>query len=249
MWEVAYAAEGDAGVTRLEKELAVLTWYTKSDARWDIETTSPFFPLTWKREQVMRRIKDLGLSALLGEQVMLLVEAGEVRRLNQVRVDFEELMRAHRREVDVTFISATPLSADHLRLMHKSIQADYLQPEDNLIFVAQVDPSLQGGYKVVIKGQEHDMSWAKSIDQEKQAVRSRRLQAHDVTLSRSPRPLTLNLRQALTDLKADKEMKTDKDQGDVLGDLFPRSLAMVAAREKTLDAVRKQAASDIKAGL
>lgn len=204
-FEVAFEREGEAGVTRLEKELAVLSWAVGRESKWDIETTTPFFPLEWKRTQVTKRIQGLGLSPLLVDLVMRLVEAGEVRRLGQVRVDYEETMRAFRREVDVTLITGHPLSADQLALMQRSIQTDYLAPADNLIFTASVDPSVRGGYKVVIKGQEHDLTWNRAQDEARDHARARRLAALDVVQSRSPKAPSLGLTQAVADLQADKE--------------------------------------------
>jgi len=231
IWEEAFAAEGQEGVARLEKELAVLVWSVKGDSRWDVETTSPFFPLEWKREQVLRRIGALGLSSLLGDAVMRLIAAGEVRRLDQVRVDYEELMRAYRREVDVQLITAQPVSKERLALLQKAIQADYLSPADNLIFAAAVDPSLKGGYKVIIKGQEHDHSWASAIDTARVEERQRTLRRIDEAWQRLPRMPALGVEQAVQYLRQDKELP------GVFGkDLFARTLARLSEYEAQLQA-------------
>jgi len=232
MWEEAYAAEGEAGVTRLEKELAVLTWSVKGDTRWDVETTSPFFSLEWRREQVQRRVNALGLSPLLSEAVMRLVAAGEVRRLAQVRIDYEELMRAHRREVDVQLITAEPVGKDRLALLQKSIQADFLSPEDNLIFSANVDPSLEGGYKVVIKGQEHDFSWARDKQEAEVEFERPAALAIEKAFLHMPRMPAFGAEQAVS------ELRLDKDFPGVFGpDLFGRSLALIHAREAEIEAL------------
>lgn len=64
-FEEAYAREGDAGVVRLEKELAVLDWSVRDQTSWKVQTTSPFFDLEWKREQITKRLTAQGLSPLL----------------------------------------------------------------------------------------------------------------------------------------------------------------------------------------
>lgn len=95
-------------------------------------------------------------------------------------------MRAHRREVDVTLFTPTPLSPEQLQLMQKSIQADYLAPQDNLIFTATLDASIKGGYKLLIKGQEHDLTWNKALDETKSAHRHARHTKLDSLLVRPP---------------------------------------------------------------
>jgi len=231
-FEIAFEREGQAGVARLEKELAVLDWAVKKDPRWDIETTSPFFPLKWKQEQVTRRIRSLGLSPLLTDLVMLLVENGEARRLSQVRVDYEEIMRGYRREVDVTLVSGTPLSKEHLELLQKSIQADFLSPQDNLIFAASVDKSILGGYKIIIKGQEHDFTWNRDIEERKAAVKAKKAAEADQILRLIPKPLPYSPEEAVKELRNEKE--------GILGkDFFARVVADIEAREGAIVAAVK----------
>ncbi len=68
-FEEAFAREGAAGVVRLEKELAVLDWSTRDEVSWKVSTTSPFFDLQWKREQISKRLTGQGLSPLLADLV------------------------------------------------------------------------------------------------------------------------------------------------------------------------------------
>lgn len=162
---------------------------------------------------------------------MNLVESGDIRRLNQVRMDFEELMRAHRREVDVTLITGKPLSPAALAQMQKSIQADYLQPQDNLIFTASVDSSVKGGYKVIIKGQEHDLTWNHAIDEAESQVRVVHAARVETALRNTPRPPTLNLADAVKDIQNDKEV------GEAFGaSLFARTLAAFEKDRSALEA-------------
>jgi len=230
-FEEAMEREGDAGVTRLEKELGVLDWSVKGDSRWDIETTTPFFPISWKREQVTRRLGSLGLSPLLADLVMRLVETGDVRRLAQVRVDYEELMRTYRREVDVALVTGAPLSKEQLALMQRSIQADYLAPADNLIFAASVDPTIRGGYKLVIKGQERDLTWNRAQDEARQEQRIKRSAFLDDLQRRAPKPGPWQPLSSVHELRADKEAST------IFGkELFARVLAQAEAQGSAMAA-------------
>jgi len=223
-FEDAFAREGDAGVVRLEKELGVLDWSVRDQTSWRVQTGSPFFDLKWKREQITKRLTAQGLSPLLIDLVMDLVAQGEIRRLSQVRVDYDEIMRGYRREVDVTLTTAKSLSPERLALLKRSIQVDYLKPEDNLIFAHSVDESLSGGYKVFIKGQEHDHSWAAAVrDAEEQNARA--VNAARDKLSAAPRAVSLSGDEIAKASLADKE-----SLGWLAGDLFSRAELQEQAR-------------------
>jgi len=223
-FEDAFAREGDAGVVRLEKELAVLDWAVRDQTSWRVTTTSPFFDLKWKREQITKRLTAQGLSPLLVDLVMELVAQGEIRRLQQVRTDYDEIMRGYRREVDVTLTTSRPLSAERLALLKKSIQVDYLKPDDNLIFAHSVDDSLGGGYKVYIKGQEYDHSWADAI-RTAEEDNNRLVNAPRDKLAAAPRPANISADELVKGALAEKET-----QGWLPENLFARSEQLVKAR-------------------
>jgi len=222
-FEEAFAREGDAGVVRLERELGVLEWSVRGQPEWKAETTSPFFDLEWKRELVSKRLAAQGLSPLLTELVMDMVAKAEIRRLEQVRVDYDEIMRGYRREIDATLTTSTPLSPARLELFKRSVQNDYLTPDDKLIFAHVVDPSLGGGYKVHIKGLEHDHSWAKAVREADEAMQSLANGPREVYEKR-PRPAAVNLAEAVKTVLSDKDT-----QGWFSSDLFARVLAQEEA--------------------
>jgi len=240
-FEEAYAREGDAGVVRLEKELAVLDWSVRDQTAWKVQTTSPFFDLQWKREQIAKRLSAQGLSPLLIDLVMELVSQGEVRRLAQVRTDYDEIMRGYRREVDVTLATATPLSSERLELIKRSVQGDYLKPDDNLIFAHIVDDALVGGYKVFIKGQEFDHSWAAAIRAAEEQT-ARVVNVPRDALAKAPRAATLNLAEAVKSVVADKETP-----GWFSADLFARAQAQEAARVQKGEADRVKVLQAVRA--
>jgi len=216
-FEKAFEHEGSAGVLRLEKELGVLDWTFSQDPLWKVQTTSPLFDLKWKRELISKRLAAQGLSPLVVDFVMQLVEDGEVRRLSQIRVDYDEIMRAFRRQVDVILTTAQPLTPDRLELLKRSFQNDYLSPKDNIIFAHVVDESLGGGYKVKIKGQEYDHSWGAAVKQEQEAV-SKRGSAAVESVRAAPRQAFLNTGAVISAALADKDT-----QGWIPTNFFARS--------------------------
>ncbi len=156
--------------------------------------------------------------------IVELVTKGEVRRLSQVRVDYDEIMRGYRREVDVTLTTATPLSEERLTLLKRSVQNDYLKPEDNLIFAHSIDDSIVGGYKVYIKGQEHDLSWASAVRVQDESS-ARVLNLPRDALSKAPRGVSTSASDAVALAQAEKDV-----QGWLPNDLFARTIAAESAR-------------------
>jgi len=111
----------------------------------------------------------MGCSTFFIDIIYSLIEKQEIGRINQIRTDYEELMRAHRREVDVSLTTKSPLSEQELEFYKNSIKLDYLTPKDNVIFNHAVDPSIIEGYLVNISGVTHDYTWNKAIEEQEKS--------------------------------------------------------------------------------
>jgi len=169
---------------------------------------------------------------------MELVAQGEIRRLQQVRFDYDEIMRGYRREVDITLTTAASMSPEQVALFKRSIQNDYLKPDDNLIFSHVVDEGLLGGYKVQIRAQEIDQSWAAAVRDAEQAE-ARVQNAPSEQLAKAPRAIEFDIAEAVKTAVNDKET-----QGWLPSDLFARSEALrvsFKSREAPFDAAKELA--------
>jgi len=198
-FEQAYANGGDEGVKTFEKELNLLTWSVRGNRVWEVQTRSPLIPPEDTRMLVALRLialncdDDLFAKSILG----LAQNPSLIARLNQIRVDYEEIMRAYRREVDVTFTTKEAISPEHLEFFKKTIKLNFLQPEDNMIFNHSVDPSIKKGYTVTIGTNTFDITWDKAIALEQERVREERLKKEAALAAIRTRPFEFNLRQAL----------------------------------------------------
>jgi len=155
----AHAKGGPKTVSTFEKELNVLTWSVRGDTKWEVETQSPFFDLEHKQNAVRTKCKELGLSPFFAERIVELLRGEDVGRLEQIRTDYEEIMRAFRKERDVTLVTKQPLSPQEAEFYRKTIRASYLTPEDVMVFQHQVDETILAGMKVIIDKVEYDLTW------------------------------------------------------------------------------------------
>jgi len=178
---------GDVGVKTFESELNLLTWSVKKDSAWEL-TRSPLISLEKKNQIVTDRIKKLGCSDFFVSQILTLVKSENLFRLNQIRFDFEEIMRAFRREIDVTLITKSTLSAEDLEFYKRSIRSNYLSPQDNIIFKHQVDPSITKGYKIELSGQLLDYTWNRDQENQERKFKAKTARALSVAQQTYPEP-------------------------------------------------------------
>jgi len=162
----AYQRGGQKIAMGFEAELNILTWSVRGDSDWGILTTSPFFPVEEKEATVRKKCKELKLTQFFANRIVkLLNDSNDIARLEQLRTDYEEIMRFIRKERQVTLITGTDLSPQEIEMLKESIKNDYLRPDDIIVFSHQVDPSILGGMKVVVETSESNYAWNKgSVD-------------------------------------------------------------------------------------
>jgi len=199
-FEKAYEKGGDEGVKRFEKELDILTWTVRKDADWDVVTRSPLVEKKIRNQLVQERLKKLGCSQIFIDCILALIDRRVINRLDQVRVDYEEIMRAYRREVDVSLVTGKPIKTDELEFYKKSIKLNYLSPADNLIFYHTVDPNIKNGYIVKIGTNTYDFTWNKDIENENVLVLEERRKEEAALSSQFPRSVEIKFQEALQKL-------------------------------------------------
>jgi len=162
-FESVWKHSGEVGVKTFESEINLLSWSVRKDDEWEL-AQSPLIPLSQKNKIVTDRLKKLGCTDFFISQILILVETENLARLTQIRYDYEEIMRAYRREIDVALVTKTTLPEEVLQFYKRSIRLNFLSPQDNIIFTHRVDPTISKGYKIELAGQLFDYTWNK--DQE-----------------------------------------------------------------------------------
>jgi len=201
-FEQAYAHGGDEAVKIFEKELNLLTWNVRTNKIWEVQTRSPLIPpedakmLVALRLIAMNLDDDLFAKSILG----LAQDPSLISRLNQIRADYEEIMRAYRREIDVTFTTKEAIPPEHLEFYKKTIKLNFLQPEDNMIFNHSVNPSITKGYTVTVGTNTFEITWDKAIALEQERIRGERLTKEAKLNALAPKPFEFTIKQAMANI-------------------------------------------------
>jgi len=156
----SYKRGGERVATAFEVELNVLALSVRGDADWEGVTTSPLFTTDQKHQTIKEKCQSLKLSPFFTNRILTLLKNDyDVTRLEQIRADYEELMRSFRRERQVVLVTGKELSPEELEFMKQSVKMSYLSAGDAMVFSHQVDSSISGGLRLIIDGTSHDHAW------------------------------------------------------------------------------------------
>jgi len=156
----SYKRGGTRVAAAFEVELNVLTLSVRGDSDWDVVTTSPFFSFEQKEQAIRDKCKSLKLSPFFTNRIVSLLKTEpDITRLEQIRADYEELMRSFRRERQVVLVTGASLSPAELEFFKHSLKVNYLGSGDQMVFSHQVDPTITGGLRIVIDGNTYDHAW------------------------------------------------------------------------------------------
>jgi len=92
----------------------------------------------------------------------VLCENGRLNEITNVIKDFSTLMRAHRKEIEVTITSAEALDSEDLTMV-KDALTNFKQAGESFIISEKVDPALLGGVIVQLGDKYVDLSTIKRI--------------------------------------------------------------------------------------
>lgn len=160
LWESIYAAEGEVGVARADKELDVFVWSVRGKQLWKFLVRTPDVLIEKDRKiEVLRdHLQTMGCSPLFVEQMSQLFNEDNLALLEQIADDFHAINREHRREVDVVLFTPAAVDAATLDFYKATIALNYLKEGDNLIFSHHVDKNITAGYRVSVKDKVYDFS-------------------------------------------------------------------------------------------
>jgi len=159
----SYKRGGSRVAQAFELELNILTWSVREDSDWDIVTTSPFFDAAVREKHIREKCKALKLSSFFTNRLLTLLKNDvDITRLEQIRADYEELMRTFRRERPVVLVTGRELSPAEVDFFKHSLEVTYMTAGDHMVFSHQVDRSILGGIRVVVDGFTYDHAWTET---------------------------------------------------------------------------------------
>jgi len=173
LYETAYdEGGGEKGLQEIELQLNRFVWNNRANGKqqdeWEYIVLNPLYTPEMKLEKAREFLQSLKATPIFINFILKLLEKREDHLLNQIRIDFEEIMRAHRREIDVELITPSSLSPEDLEYYKKTIKLNYLKPNDKMIFSHSVDNSIWKGYVVKVKGIRYDFTWNKQYTTEEE---------------------------------------------------------------------------------
>lgn len=179
LWRNVFEAEGLEGLARTQKELDVFLWSIEGKKEWSslLYTPDLLVPREAKNAKLLAHLQAIGASPLFIQEITAIFNSPVVYRIDQIVQDFHAIVRAFKREVDVRLTTKAELDKAALQFYKNTISLNYLEPEDNMIFSHDVDPTILDGYRVVVKGTTHDLTTNKAIAAKK-AAEEAKYQAH-----------------------------------------------------------------------
>jgi len=167
--------ESDAGknipkmnkaLKRTQLELQVFSARIRGDESWVKFTSIPqqLIPEETRNNYFKSIIDSLGCSHQFYEYLLPYYKNGQISKLDQLTVDFVELHRAHKREIEITLYTEKALSPFDAEYYKNCLRLDFLDPEDNLTIFYEVDPTIRGGYRVKIEDKVHDFTHTNAIE-------------------------------------------------------------------------------------
>jgi len=174
LWRKVYDAEGLEGIQRVQKELEVFLYATKRKENATLWNTLLYTPdqlisRDHKNKAVLNLLNNIGASPLFIRAMLGIFNSKSVFRLEQLVEDYSAIVRAFKREVDVTIVTKAPMDQTTTEFLKATVALNFLEPEDNMIFNAEVDPKIIDGYRVIIKGKVHDFTNNKAIEAQRAA--------------------------------------------------------------------------------
>jgi F0F1-type ATP synthase delta subunit len=175
LFQQHYALGGLKAAERFGKELSVFVWSVEGKKSWSSLVNAPdqLLPRRIKHTHLEKHMFVLGMSPAFFKSMKALFDTKDIYRLNQILSDYETLVRAWKREVDVKLVTKAPLDVQTTEFLKNTVNLNFLEPEDIMIFSTEVDPTILDGYRVIIKGVVHDFTTNKAIEAEKAAVEAK----------------------------------------------------------------------------
>lgn len=128
-------------LTALEKDLANLSSFIKKNASAQRFLEDPTVSRAEKKSQVTNFLGKMPLASsakLFSNFLQLLAENGRMALLPRILTAFEDLLKAHRHQIDVTIVSASDLSPDYMKTLSQKIIDQFIPSSTVPVFKNQV---------------------------------------------------------------------------------------------------------------
>ena len=135
LYSAAMKSGGDSTLLSLEKDLKVISTYVMKTPSAQRFLEDPTMSRKDKKSAVASFVSKVALSEksdsssggnLLSNFMQVLAENGRLAMMPRVISAFEDLLKAHRHQIDIQLISASPLPTDYLKLVSDKIIKQFI---------------------------------------------------------------------------------------------------------------------------
>lgn len=146
----------------VESEVKSVQKLIHEDARFRDFVVNPTLKRRTKRDAIEAVAKKLSYSSISTNFFTTIADNGRMARLEGILRSFEQLMSAHRGEVQCEITTAKPLDTAAEKELNNALEA-FIKPGQKLHIKTKVDPSIIGGMVATVGDKYVDMSMATKI--------------------------------------------------------------------------------------
>jgi len=156
------AASQKSALDTVEKELVEVNKLMSSNDQFSSFLADPSISRAQKNGAIGAILKKGGFSELSTNLFAAMADNNRLAETSEVIDAFQQIMRAHRKEVKCTIVSAETLSDGSLKQIMGALQKN-VSGEKKLLVNTAVDKSILGGFIVELPDKRIDMSIASKI--------------------------------------------------------------------------------------
>lgn len=157
------AASKKKELEKVETDLRGLKELISKDTGVQSFFNSPQVSSDVKKRGLETIVKSKNFGGTVANLLTVLSENGRLKDTPKVIDSFEQIMSAHRGEVQGIITSAQPLEAKVRSQLEASIKKNFIKSGQKLILVSKVNPSIIGGLIVEVGDKTVDMSVASKL--------------------------------------------------------------------------------------
>jgi ATP synthase F1 delta subunit len=126
---------------------------------------NPLFKGAKRDELVGGILEKLEITNPLSQELLRwIIDTKQTGRLKKIVADFEKLAAFERKEVQAIVTTADPLTPEQVNKLTGALKTR-IEPDEKLVLVQRVDPSVLGGLKVMVDNKLLDLTVANRINQ------------------------------------------------------------------------------------
>ncbi|KCV70374.1 hypothetical protein H696_02708 [Fonticula alba] len=149
---------------KVEEDIKSLKSALSTDKHLSTFFASPLYSTKLKVEGAKDVASKLKVQPQTANLLTVMAENGRLSDMSKVIGAFEEIMAAHRNEVEVVITSAHELDAKVRAQIEAIVKKKFIQPKQTIRLVTEINPSILGGFVVRVGESSVDLSVSSQVN-------------------------------------------------------------------------------------